>query len=157
GTGVTITAQLADANNNAVPTSGKTVTWSKTGAGGSFSSPTSITNGSGVAQVTFRSEKRRVGKDSMTGTENKSQTTLTATSASVSRGGGPGAKCIVSSARLSSVAGTGVTITAQLADANNNAVPTSGKTVTWSKTGAGGSFSSPTSITNGSGVAQVTF
>ena len=34
-------------------TSGVTVTWSKTGAGGSFGSSTSTTNSNGVATVTF--------------------------------------------------------------------------------------------------------
>ena len=53
GTAVTITAQLADAGNVAVPTSGVVVTWSKTGTGGSFSSATSTTNAAGVATVTF--------------------------------------------------------------------------------------------------------
>ncbi len=50
---MTITAQLADAANVAVPTSGLVVSWSKTGAGGSFSSATGTTNASGIATVTF--------------------------------------------------------------------------------------------------------
>ena len=49
---VFVTAQLADANGNPVATSGKTVTWSSSG-GGSFSAPTSATNGSGLASVQF--------------------------------------------------------------------------------------------------------
>ena len=40
---MTITAQLADANGNPVSTAGMVVAWSKTGTGGSFSSPTSTT------------------------------------------------------------------------------------------------------------------
>src|SRR5207247_3668672 len=53
GSAVTISAQLADANDNPVSTSGVTVTWSNTGAGGSFASATSDTDGSAVATVDF--------------------------------------------------------------------------------------------------------
>lgn len=49
----TITAQLADSGNFPVNEPGHVVTWSKTGSGGSFGSPTSITNASGIATVTF--------------------------------------------------------------------------------------------------------
>ena len=50
---MTITAQLADSANNAVPVAGTVVTWSKSGTGGSFSAATSTTNASGIATVTF--------------------------------------------------------------------------------------------------------
>ena len=63
---------------------------------------------------------------------------------------------IVTSSDYSPVAGASVTITAQLADAQGNAVQTAGRTVTWSKTGSDASFSAPTSITNASGIATVT-
>ena len=69
---------------------------------------------------------------------------------------GLAAKYLVTSSNNSPVAGTQVTITAQLADSGSNAVPTPGKVVTWSSTN-GGSFSSPTSTTNASGIATVTF
>ncbi len=49
---ITITAQLADASGNAVPSLGVVVTWTSTG-GGTFSAATSTTNASGVATVTF--------------------------------------------------------------------------------------------------------
>ena len=70
---------------------------------------------------------------------------------------GPAAKYIVASSDSAPVAGTSVTITAQLADANDNHIATAGRVVTWSKTGAGGSFSAPTSTTDTSGIATVTF
>jgi hypothetical protein len=65
-------------------------------------------------------------------------------------------KFIVTSSGYSPVPGSGVTITAQLADTLNLAVPVSGVVVTWSSTG-GGTFSSATSTTNASGIATVTF
>ena len=70
---------------------------------------------------------------------------------------GPAAKYILSTSNASPIAGTGVTITAQLADADDLPVSTAGKVVTWSKTGSGGSFGTPTSTTNSSGIATVTF
>src|SRR5213078_1545285 len=53
--------------------------------------------------------------------------------------GGTATKYLVTSSSYSPVAGGTVTITAQLADANNNAVSTAGKTVTWTKSNANGS------------------
>jgi hypothetical protein len=66
-------------------------------------------------------------------------------------------KFVVTASNYAPLPGAAVTITAQLADASGNAVPTSGIVVTWSKTGTGGSFSAATSTTNSSGVATVTF
>ena len=68
----------------------------------------------------------------------------------------PATQYIVTASSYSPVAGTTVTVSAQLADASDNPVHTSGVTVTWSKTGSGGSFSSATSATNASGIATVT-
>lgn len=70
---------------------------------------------------------------------------------------GAAAEYVVTSSNNSPAAGAGVTITAQLADSGGNPVHTSGKIVTWSKTGSGGSFGSATSTTNANGVASVTF
>ncbi|PYK58642.1 MAG: hypothetical protein DME43_10880, partial [Verrucomicrobia bacterium] len=67
------------------------------------------------------------------------------------------AKYVVTSSDSNPVAGTAVTITAQLADAGGLPVPIAGKVVTWSKTGSGGSFSSGTSTTNTNGIATVSF
>jgi len=65
-------------------------------------------------------------------------------------------KFLVTSSNYAPVPGSAVTITAQLADSLNNAVPAAGIVVTWSSTN-GGSFSSATSTTNASGIATVTF
>ena len=51
GDTIAITAQLVDAANHSVHTSGLTVTWSKSDAGGSFSAATSDTDANGVATV----------------------------------------------------------------------------------------------------------
>jgi hypothetical protein len=70
---------------------------------------------------------------------------------------GPGAAYVVTSSSWSPRAGSSVTIRAQLADQYGNPVAAPGITVSWSKTGSGGSFSSATSVTDSSGVAAVTF
>jgi len=49
---ITVTAQLADAYNNPVATSGLTVNWTATN-GGSFSAGSSVTDINGMASVTF--------------------------------------------------------------------------------------------------------
>ena len=153
GSAVTITAQLADVNNNPVSTSGLTVTWSKTGAGGSFATGTSTTNGSGVATVSFTTSTTAGTVHTVTGNDgshNGTSSNITTVPA------GP-TQYLVTSSSYSPVAGAAVTITAQLADANSNPVTTAGLTVTWSKTGAGGSFATGTSTTNASGIATVSF
>jgi len=96
-----------------------------------------------------------------TGTVNVRVTTLAGTSARVSADKytyvAPAAKYIVTSSSYAPVAGTAVAISAQLASASNSPVHGSGVEVTWSTTGAGGSFSSATSTTNAGGIARVMF
>ena len=154
GSNITITAQLSDANNNAVNTAGLTVTWSKSNGNGSFATPTSNTNGSGIATVVFTTHTVAGTATTVTGTDGGS---LTGTSATITTAAGTATKYIVNSTNSSPVAGSSVTITAQLADANNNAVSTAGLTVNWSKSNANGSFASATSTTNSSGIATVVF
>jgi adhesin/invasin len=257
GTGVTISAQLADQYGNAVKTSGIVVTWSKTGTGGSFATGTSTTNTNGIATVLFTTGTVAGVTYQVTGTDGSSRTgttpaittvagaakkisanagsgqtaaagTLVATAPSVlvtdannnpvsgvtvtfavyTGGGsvtgastttnasgiatvgswtlgttpganslratssgltgspvtfsatgvvGPAARYVVTSSGYTPIAGTGVTISAQLADQFGNAVKTSGIVVTWSKTGTGGSFATGTSTTNTNGIATVVF
>lgn len=52
GTTVSVEAALSDQYNNPVTTAGLTVNWTSTN-GGTFSNPTSITNSSGVATISF--------------------------------------------------------------------------------------------------------
>jgi hypothetical protein len=54
GSNLTVSAQLSDASGAPVPRSGRTVTWSSTGAGGAFSTAISATDANGLATVTFR-------------------------------------------------------------------------------------------------------
>ena len=90
----------------------------------------------------------------MTGTDAGA---LTGTSASITTTTGTATKYLVTSSNYSPVAGTDVTITAQLADVNGNPVATSGKVVTWTKSDSHGSFATATSTTNTSGTATVVF
>ncbi|HEY2824939.1 MAG TPA: invasin domain 3-containing protein, partial [Gemmatimonadales bacterium] len=153
GTTVTITAQLADAFNNPVATSGKTVTWSST-AGGSFGSPTSLTNASGFATVSFTTSTSAPITHLVTATDN---TALTGTSTGILTVSAAAADYLVTPSTVSPAAGSDVTVTAQLRDAAGNAVAMAGQTVTWSKLDPNGSFSSPTSLTNAGGLATITF
>ena len=154
GAAVTITAQLADANNNSVSTASLVVTWSKTGSGGTFGSPTSTTNGSGIATISFTTGTTAGTVHTVTGTDTS---TFTGTTSSITSVAGTATKYIVTSNSYSPAAELAVSITAQLADANNNSVGTSGRVVTWSHTGSGGSFANPTSTTNSSGIASISF
>ncbi|MHA8062373.1 hypothetical protein PQG22_13985, partial [Aquirufa beregesia] len=72
---------------------------------------------------------------------------ISGTSASITTVAGTASKYIVTSSSSSPAAGGTVTISAQLADANNNPVSTSGQTVTWTKSDANGSFATATSTT----------
>jgi hypothetical protein len=69
---------------------------------------------------------------------------------------GTATKYVVTSSSSVPVAGSAVTITAQLTDSGGNPVHTSGKVITWSSTN-GGSFSAGTSTTDSNGVATVSF
>ncbi|MHC4832982.1 MAG: invasin domain 3-containing protein [Planctomycetota bacterium] len=152
----TISAQLADANDNAVSTAGEVVTWSTTFTGGSFASATSTTDASGVATVVFTTPTT-VASGTVTATSGTAPNTITGTSASITSVAGTAAKYLVTASTSSPTAGGTTTISAQLADANDNAVSTSGEVVTWSTTFTGGSFASATSTTDASGTATVVF
>ncbi|WP_164969677.1 hypothetical protein, partial [Aquirufa rosea] len=67
---------------------------------------------------------------------------ITGTSPTITTVAGTATKYLVTSSGYSPVAGATVTISAQLADANNNPVSTNGQTVNWTKSDANGSFAS---------------
>src|SRR5262249_41367441 len=138
GSSVTATAQLADANNNAVATQGLVVTWSSSN-GGSFSAPSSQTNASGIATVSFTTSTVAATTHTVTGNDG----THSGTTGGFTTVAGAATKYLVTVNNPVPVAGAAVIVTAQLADANNNPVATQGLTVTWSSTN-GGSFSAPT-------------
>lgn len=54
GDTVLVTAQLLDGNGNPLAAPGRVVAWSASPSGGSFSQPTSATDGAGIARVRFR-------------------------------------------------------------------------------------------------------
>src|SRR2546421_7079560 len=70
----TLFRSLADNNGNPVSTAGKTVTWSKTGAGGSFASTTSTTDASGVATISFTVSERNGTRHNVSRAENSAFT-----------------------------------------------------------------------------------
>ena len=155
GTAVTTAPSVlvTDANNN--PVSGVTVTFTVYTGGGSVTGASATTNASGIAAVGSWTLGTAAGANSLTATSaglTGSPVTFTATGVA-----GAATKYVVTSSSYTPVAGVGVTITAQLADQFGNAVKTSGIVVTWSKTGAGGSFASGTSTTNTNGIATVLF
>ncbi|HYC53266.1 MAG TPA: invasin domain 3-containing protein [Gemmatimonadaceae bacterium] len=150
GATVTVTARIADANGNAVATAGNVVTWSSTG-GGSFSAPTSITDASGSATVTFTTSTTAT-PHSVTATTGA----LTGTSQLIVPQAGAAAAYVVAPSTTSPAAGSAVSVSAQLVDANNNALALAGQTVTWTKSAANGSFSAATSLTNAQGIAVIT-
>jgi adhesin/invasin len=154
GANVTISAQLTDQYGNPVATSGITVTWSKVGTGGSLSTATSTTNGSGIATVTLTTGTTAGVAYTVTATDGSSRTGTTPTITTVA---GAASKYVVTASTYAPVAGSQVTVWAQLTDQYGNAVASGGISVTWSKTGGGGSFSSNPTATNSSGLATVTF
>ncbi len=64
---------------------------------------------------------------------------------------------LVTSSSYGPVAGTAVTVHAQLADADGNPVSTAGNSVAWTCSGSGGSFTTTPTSTDSSGIATATF
>jgi anti-sigma factor ChrR (cupin superfamily) len=145
GTTVTVTAQLADASNNPVPTSGKTVVWSKTcnggscvagATGGSFATPSSITDANGQAVIAFTVSTTAAVIHTVTATDN---TSLTGTSASITTAAGsftrlqllvpgetaaPGTVTGKTGTPSATTAGNSFSVTVNAVDANWNVVTT---------------------------------
>src|SRR5205814_302835 len=121
GSAVTITAQLADAGGLAVPIAGKLVTWSKTGAGGSFSSATSTTNSSGVATVAFTTGTTAGTVYTVTATDNSSPTNFTGTSSNITTEAGAATKLVFTTVPVTVTAGAASsTTTVQRQDASGH-------------------------------------
>ncbi|HHW09621.1 MAG TPA: DUF11 domain-containing protein, partial [Firmicutes bacterium] len=152
GSAVTVQAQLADQYGNPVAQEGRTVHWSATG-GGSFDAQTTVTDATGLATVTFT-------VSTVAGTEH----VVTATDGEDGsiKGNSPtittliGAKYLVSVSETAPLAGSEVTVQAQLADENDNPISAAGQRVNWTATN-GGSFSESISTTNADGIAAVKF
>lgn len=153
GSTVTITAQLANETNTPVPTSGRIVTWADAG-GGSFGSATSITDVAGKATVSYTTSIRADVSHVVRATDDNGAIGLSVVIRTVA---GPPAKYLVQPSRAVVLAGTSLSVYAYLRDANDNPVRGGGRLVTWSSTGAGGSFSAATSLTSVDGSAAVGF
>ncbi|HEY7824597.1 MAG TPA: hypothetical protein VIG24_17275, partial [Acidimicrobiia bacterium] len=137
GGNVTVTAQLQDANGNAVATAGKTVTWSTTATGGSFAPATSTTDASGIATVDYTVSQVAGVTGTITATDDTTPTSLTGTSASFSTQAGaatklqvllpgetaaPGSVTGKTGTPTDDVAGSGITATVNAVDAYWNVV-----------------------------------
>ena len=153
GSGVTVTAQLADLNGNAVATGGLVETWSFTGSGGSVTPLSSSTNSSGAAIVTFITATQAGSIATVTARDNNN---MSGTSESIKTVAGPPAKFLMSTSASAVTAGSTVTISAQLADINNNVLSIARDQVNWNKSGTGGFFNAGTSLTSASGIATIT-
>jgi adhesin/invasin len=150
GAAVTISAQLADINGNAISASGRVVTWSSTG-GGTFSSPTSTTT-NGNATVTFTTSTTAQTVHTVTATTG----TTSGTSPTITTQSGGPTNFLVTTPNTTPNAGATLTITARLRDGAGNFVRLAGRTVNWSSTN-GGTFGSATSTTDGDGIATVSY
>jgi Bacterial Ig-like domain (group 1) len=134
---------------------GVTVTFSDNGAGGTFGSPTAVTNSSGIATTTYTlpqtvgtvtiSASGSGGSFSNYGPTNFSEIATSLPPASLS--------CL--GANQNGTVGTALPmpITSTVKDANGN--PVSGASVGFTDNGAGGTFSGNPVITNSSGKASV--
>jgi hypothetical protein len=153
GTAVTITAQLANVSGGPVQAAGRVVAWQKIGLGGSFAGAQSTTNASGIATVSFTTGVT-VGAYQITAIDNLA----VSGNLQLASVAGPAARYLLTASSITPVAGASVAVTAQLADANANAVATSGRTVTWSVAGeSGGAFTPATSPTASSGAALTSY
>ncbi|HTE43897.1 MAG TPA: invasin domain 3-containing protein, partial [Gemmatimonadaceae bacterium] len=152
---LTVTAK--DATGNPLTIGGATVTITKESGTGTISAVTDVGNGTYAAIVTAPTTLGSGVFVATIGGGNVQSGTATATQAIVSYVSGAPTKYVVAAGSNSPIAGTLVTISAQLASANNNPVATVGLIVTWSKTGNGGSFASATSATDANGIASVVF
>ncbi|MBI1966500.1 MAG: Ig-like domain-containing protein, partial [Gemmatimonadetes bacterium] len=144
------TVLVADGFGN--PKSGITVTWAVTGGGGSIT-PSSATNASGIASAT-----RVLGTASGTQTATATVTGLSGSPVSFTTTATTGTAATIAlnggNAQTDTVAATlPVPYTVLVTDGFGN--PKSGITVTWGVTGGGGSIT-PSSATNGSGIASAT-
>ncbi|HJQ22076.1 MAG TPA: Calx-beta domain-containing protein [Gemmatimonadaceae bacterium] len=156
GSAVTVRAQVADGNNNPVAISGNVVQFTSTN-GGSFTpvNGRATTNASGLATITFTTNAT-ASSHTITATTGA----ITGASAAIVSVPGTVAGVLVSASTTSPTAGSVVTITAQLRDANGNDVAQQGVSVAWSKSNANGSFpggATDASTTNASGVATIAF
>ncbi len=152
----TITVQAKDAQGNNLTTSGSTVTLTSSSTGALAVSPGPAGTGTYTATVPATTT---AGVVTVSGTIDLGggPVAITSGNATVTFTAGAATQYLVTSSSATPTAGSAVTITAHLADANGNFVSLAGRTVNWSSNGTGGSFVTPSSVTDASGTAVVTF
>jgi adhesin/invasin len=146
--------RVRDVNNN--PVAGVAVTFAVASGGGAVTGAAATTNASGIAAAGSWTLGTTPGANTLRATSPG----LTGSPVTFSATGivGAAARYVVTSSSYAPVAGTAVAVSAQLADQYGNPVATSGIAVTFTRTGAGGSFSGANpATTNASGIATVTF
>jgi adhesin/invasin len=146
GTSVPASVHVAQ---NGQPAPGVTITWTVSAGGGTVSSPTSVTDSSGVAATTLTLGDT-VRTVTLTGgiagvASANLQVTTTA--------GPPAAVAKVSADSVAIVAGANTLLTVRVTDKTGNAV--SGAAVAW--TASGGALTTATTVTGPSGNGQVVF
>ena len=152
GTGTTLpTALTVEATSGGNPVAGVSVNFSDGGAGGTFGTPTAITDSNGMASTTYT-------LPATAQTITISATSSGYTSASFTETATPPVLTLSPSAGNNQSGGTGSTLpTALTVTATSNGNPVQGVSVTFSDGGAGGIFGTPTAITGSNGTASTTY
>jgi protocatechuate 3,4-dioxygenase beta subunit len=153
-TPVIVSAQLEDANGNAVATSNVSVTWSRSTSYGTLQSTTSSTGPNGVATVQFTASGT-AGRTNTITARSTLQTSVTGTSPTITSVG--------TASSIAAYAGTGQTATIGSAVATAPSVrvtdsggrPVPDIAVTFAVATGGGSATGLTTTTDGSGIATV--
>jgi hypothetical protein len=154
GSSVTVTAQLADEDGNAVALAGKNVTWSA--GGGSFGSSSSTTNASGVATVSFTTGTVAGTSYTVTATDDSSPS-LSGTSPSFTTIPGLAHHLDFTSPAADLAAGGARELSVQVEDSNGNLVAgDAGRTITFAQSSGTGSLSGLGPATTSAGAAART-
>jgi alpha-tubulin suppressor-like RCC1 family protein len=154
GTPVAVSAQLVDAGGAAVRRAGRVVKWSSSIAG-TFGGATSTTNAEGIATTSMTLTGVAGVAYQITATDDRG---VVGTSAQFISVAGPPARYLMTVPGATATAGSTIAIQAQLADEYSNAVRVAGSAVTWGVSdSSSGSFSTPASTTDATGVATVDF
>ncbi len=160
GSGVVISAQLRDVNNNFVALPNVTVTWTKSNPSGSFSNGTSITNGAGIATITLNTHTVTGTSTTVTATSTISAATVVGTSPTITTSSGVVAQLAIVQAPSSS-AQSGVPFLVQpsirLLDVNGNPVNQANLSVTVTLISGGGVLTGATTVlSDATGLATFT-
>jgi hypothetical protein len=145
------TALSVLATSNGTPMMGVTVSFNDGGVGGSFGSPTAVTNSSGIATTTYT-----LPTGAQTVTINATSSGYTAATFTETATAATQTLTVSSGNNQTGAVGTTLPLAlGVIAKINGN--PASGVSVTFNDGGAGGTFGTPTAVTNSSGIATSTY